>query len=335
MLAMEFLRNPEKAAVKPIYAVFGEDAYFQGETTSAIVRKALEGDADEFSSTRFPGDSTSLASVLDEVRTLPFLAKRRVAIVTDADPFVTAHRRELEAYAEKPSSSGVLVLSVKAWPSTTKLAKLVEKVGLAVDCKKPGEKELPGWLVRLAKTRSNATLTDDAAVLLVELVGPEIGLLASEVEKLATYVGARARITRDDVIAMVDAGRVQKIWAAIDAATMGSGEQALVALDRLLAAREPEQKIMGAVTAALLKTHHAGMLRQARRDVREACREAGIPPFGVESTTKQHAHLGPDRVGRLPAMLLRADLDLKGGSQLSPRAVLERLFVELAGPRRD
>jgi DNA polymerase-3 subunit delta len=55
----------------------------------------------------------------------------------------------------------------------------------------------------------------------------------------------------------------------------------------------------------------------------------------VEKTGKQHAHLGPRRVDRLPERLLRADLDLKGGSALDPRVVLELLMVELALPRAD
>ena len=52
-------------------------------------------------------------------------------------------------------------------------------------------------------------------------------------------------------------------------------------------------------------------------------------------TRQQHAHLGPTRVDRLPALLLQTDLDLKGSSTLPPRAVLERLVVELAIPRED
>jgi DNA polymerase-3 subunit delta len=34
-------------------------------------------------------------------------------------------------------------------------------------------------------------------------------------------------------------------------------------------------------------------------------------------------------------MLLKADLDIKGGSLLDPRVVLETLLVQLAQPRRD
>src|SRR5947208_16565560 len=127
MHAFEFLRAPSKPGLRPIYAVSGDDAYLRDETLRAITRLALGGDADDMAVSRFPGDQASLASVLDEVRTLPFLARCRVAIVDGADPFVTAHRRELEAYAEKPSAAGVLVLSVKSWPGHTKPAKRVEK----------------------------------------------------------------------------------------------------------------------------------------------------------------------------------------------------------------
>ena len=89
------------------------------------------------------------------------------------------------------------------------------------------------------------------------------------------------------------------------------------------------------MSASLLKIHHAGRLRAARLNLDEACRIAGIPPFAVDKTRKQHAHLGPLRVDQLPAMLLKADLDLKGGSSLDPRTILEILLFRLSQPRTD
>ena len=85
----------------------------------------------------------------------------------------------------------------------------------------------------------------------------------------------------------------------------------------------------------LLKIHHAGRLRAARLNIDEACRTAGIPAFAVDKTRKQHAHLGPHRVDQLPAILLKADLDLKGGSSLEPRTILEVLMIRLSQPRTD
>lgn len=335
MHAFEFLRPAHRATVKPIFAVSGDDAYLRDESIKAIARGALGAEADELAVTRFPGDQAKLADVLDEVRTLPFLTRCRVAIVDGADPFVTAHRKELETYAEKPSTAGVLVLSVKSWPGNTKLAKLVDKVGLAIECKTPDERELPVWMIQMARSRFKVKLDDDAAHLLVELVGPEVGLLASEVEKLYVYVGDQGLIRREDVAKMVGAGRVETIWRTVEAATTGEPAQALADLDHLLGSGEAPVRLLAGMSFSLLKVHHAGQLRRARVDLKEACQRAGIFAGGVEKARQQHAHLGPSRVDQLPGLLLQADLDIKGDSTLPPRIVLERLMVRLARKRED
>jgi DNA polymerase-3 subunit delta len=335
MHAIDLLRDPAKIPVKPLYVVYGDDAFLRREALAAIVRQAVHGADDELAVVRFAGDHATLADVVDEVRTPAFFSKRKVVVVESADPFVTAHRRELESYVDHPASTGVLVLSVKTWPGNTRLAKLVERDGLAVECKGPNEKVLTSWLIQMAKLRSAAALDDDAARLLIELVGPEVGLLVAELEKLAVYVGTRARIHRDDVARMVGAGRIETVWKALDAATSGRGELALEYLDGLISAGEHPVGLLAAMSTSLLKVHHAGQLRRARMKPNEACQAAGISGYFVEKTLQQHTHLGPRRVDRLPELLLQADLDLKGSSTLDPRVVLERLMVALSRPRQD
>lgn len=336
MNALDFLRSPATGGIRPIYAVFGDEAYLRRESLHAIARLGL-GDEDDAESSvgKFPGASASLAAVFDEVRTLPFLAPRRVVVVEDADPFVTAHRRELEDYAARPVTSGTLVLSTKLWPSTTKLAKAVDKSGLAIECKAPAEKMLPPFLIALAKDKHAVKLSADAAALLVELIGAEVGLLAAEVEKLAMSGSPGASIGREAVERLVTAHRVRKIWEVIEAATTGRGGAALEELDRLLADGEHPVGLLAAVGKSLGDVHHVGQLRRAKRDLRSACAEAGVSSWFADRIGRQHTHLGPSRVDKLPAMLLKADLDLKGNSSMSPRAVFERLLVELARPRRD
>src|SRR5262245_46582701 len=248
MHAIDFLREPSKVPVKPVYAVYGDDAFLRGETLTAICREVLRGDEDELGMVRFAGDDATLADVLDEVRMLPFFSKRKVVFVDTADPFVTAHRKELEAYVEHPATAGVLVLGVKTWPSNTKLAKLVDRVGLAVECKGPHERVLTSWLVHIARSRCEVHLDEEASRLLIELVGPEVGLLVSELEKLAVYVGTRARIHTDDVAKMVGAGRIEDVWNVLDAATKGRGDLALELLDRLLSAGEHPVGLLAAMS---------------------------------------------------------------------------------------
>jgi DNA polymerase III subunit delta len=338
MHALDWMKESSSQPLRPVYTVFGSDTYLIRESVNGIVRVVFPEPDGETAMSRFPGAQAELADVLDELFTLPFFSRRRLVVVEEADTFVTKHRKDLESYVEKPSASGTLLLQVKQWTSTTKLAKLVEKTGLSIDCSALRDRDTSktvAWLVQYAKNRCDAHLDSGAASLLVELAGLEVGILAAEVEKLAVYAGGTRRIERGDVARMVGAGRVETIWKALDAATTGQAAEALVHLDNLLGAGEVPTPMLAAMSASLIKIHHAGRLRAARLNLDEACKIAGIPSFALDKTRKQHAHLGPRRVDRLPAMLLKADLDLKGGTALDPRVVLELLLVDLSRPRAD
>jgi DNA polymerase III subunit delta len=338
MHALDWLRDPGQPSSRPVYAVFGTDTYLIRESINGVARTVFPGADTEVAISRYPGPQSDLSDVLDELFTLPFFSRKRLVIVEDADTFVTKHRKDLEAYVQKPSASGIVLLQVKQWTSTTNLAKLVEKLGLAIECSAVRDKDttkLVGWLIDYSQTRCNAHLDKGAANLLVELAGLEVGILVSEVEKLAVYAGSSKKIERGDVARMVGAGRVETIWKTLDASTTGQGAAALELIDNLLAAGEIPVVLLAAMSASLLKVYHAGRLRAARLNLDEACRIAGIPPFAIEKTGKQHAHLGPRRVDQLPTTLLKADLNIKGGTLLDPRVVLELLLAELSRPRID
>lgn len=336
MHAADLLVNPGALPDRPVYALFGDDPFLKAEARQVILAR-LVGDDDSPALSRFAGDSAALADVLDELRTLPFLAPRRIVVVEAADTFVTAHRRELEAYVESPAATGVLVLELRLWAGNTKLAKLVDKVGAALECKAPAERDLARLLQKLAEVRHQTRLDPEAARLLVELVGNELGVLNAEIDKLATAVTAKRRIEPPDVARNVRAGRVETIWNALDAATTGDGARAVTLLDRLIDSGESPIGLLAAMAANLRKLYYAGELRRRKLPPAEAAKAAGIPAWGeaVDKMTRQHRHLGPTRVGDLPRLLLRADLDMKGYSSLPPRAILERMLIQLAQPRRD
>ena len=73
MNALEWLSTTDKPLVRPVFAVYGDDSYLLRESIRAIAFN-LFPDAEERESaiSRFPGQSSSLANVLDEVSTLPF-----------------------------------------------------------------------------------------------------------------------------------------------------------------------------------------------------------------------------------------------------------------------
>jgi DNA polymerase-3 subunit delta len=223
----------------------------------------------------------------------------------------------------------VLVLEVRSWPGTTRLAKLVE-ADATIACKAPAAYRLPAWCVEWAADRHGKQLPAPAASLLVDLVGPDMGQIDQDLAKLAVYVGAADRIETSDVDQLVGSSRAENTWKVFDAIGQGHTADALAIVDRLLDQGEEPLRILGAFSMQLRRLAQAARLTQLGRSVAAALEEAGVPAFNLRGCEQQLRHLGWRRLDRLYDWLLEADLGLKGSSQLAPRTLLERLVVRLA-----
>jgi DNA polymerase-3 subunit delta len=219
-------KKPERAAA---YGICGADAFLKRQAVESITNRVL-GDADRsLTLSEYDGSSASLelASVLDDLRTLPFLAEQRLVIVREADSFITRYRGELETYMESPSSCGVLILECKSLPGNTRLHKRINAVGEVVKCDQPKSREVPQWLNHRSRDEYECQIEPRAGALLIELVGEELGLLDSELQKLSLYVGSRARITVADVEALVGHSREEQVWGILTAVAANDTGRAL------------------------------------------------------------------------------------------------------------
>jgi DNA polymerase III subunit delta len=328
MDALAFLERPR---LQRLFVVHGDEEFLRRRVLQAIRTVVLgeEGGDDGLSYSAHAGDSATFAAVMDELHTVPFFGDRRLVVVDNADPFVTAHRAGLEKAVGKMPSTGVLVLDVKSWPSNTRLAKMVD-ASSAIACKTPAARHVSGWCVKWAAAQHQKQLTQPAAELLVDLVGQEMGLLDQELLKLAIYIGDKKRIDLEDVDKLIGRGRSQDTWKIFDAIGTGQTKEALTILDRLLDQGEDFFRILGAFSMYLRQLAQAYRLTLLGRPLSTALAEVGVPPYYVRQRDQLVRHLGRRRLEQLYDWLLEVDLGAKGNSQLPQRTLLERLVLRLA-----
>jgi DNA polymerase-3 subunit delta len=329
MDSLTFLERAAKAKPQPVYVVHGDEAFLKRQVLTALKALVLGPDQSGFGLCCLPGDKADFATVHDELETLPFLGPRRLVLIEDADPFVTRERARLEKVVAEPSSTGVLVLEVHSWPANTRLAKLVPDAATLV-CKTPTTQSLPGWCADWCAARHGKQLPAAAARLLVDLVGPDMGLLDQEMAKLAAFAGDAARIEAVEVDLLVGNSRAENTWKIFDLIGAGQAGASLALLDRLLDQGEDPMKLLGAFGMQLRRLAQVARLHEQGVAVSAALEQAGVPPFARRQAEQQLRHLGRRRLDRLYDWLLEADLGLKGASQLPPRTLLERLVVQLA-----
>jgi DNA polymerase-3 subunit delta len=329
MDSLAFLKST--AAIGPLYVLFGDEAFLKRQALLALRARALGPDADDQTMATHAGDKATFAAVYDELQTVPFFAPRRIVVVEGADPFVTRYRAQLEKNIDRLPPSGVLVLDVKTWAANTRLAKMVASAATIV-CKAAPAYKLAPWCVEWAAAQHQKQLTSPAAGLLVDLVGAEMGLLDQEILKLAIYVGERKRIDVADVDRLVGNNRAESTWKVFDALGAGQPAEALAILDRALDQGEEPLKIIGAFSMQLRRLAQAARLATQGTNLRAALAQAGIPPFAVDSAEKQLRHLTRRRALRLYDQLLEVNMDVRGGSPLPERTILERFLLRLALP---
>ena len=337
--AVDFLAQPDKHAPGPVCAVMGDETFLKREVLSALRAQVLGDDEGEFSLTTFTGRDVQLRDVLDALgTTMLFGSGRRLVIVEEADTFVTEHRSELELYVERPHTGGVLVLEVKTWPSNTRLAKAVAAAGLTVECKSLNENQVKRWLAQRATAKHKLRLDAAAADMLLELLPPELGILAQELDKLSLLAGATGHIDETLVADNVGGWRTRTTWDMVDAIAEGRARDAIEQLHRLITAGEKPQGIFPQMSHTLRQFANATRLIEAaeaagsRMAVGAALQQAGVPPFKLATAERQLRQIGRERAKQLARWLLAADLAMKGYNSADARArmEIERLIVRLS-----
>lgn len=331
---------PAEHALPPVVVLFGEDSFLR---TWVLQKLTAATDAETVE-----GETTPWRDIRDEVSTVSLFdaGERRVVIVRGADKLVKDFRPEVEAYLAKPSSAGRLFLELNSCPANTRLYKAANSDHLLVHCgipmnssgKSVDQSRLKKFLTNVVAPVHRCVLQSAAAERLIDLVGTNVGMLDSEIAKLALYEKPGGTITDSMVSEIVGGWKASTIWQTIDAAAAGNAAEALKQLDRMIASGEPPISLLpliawsmrrfGLATAAIMHAERMG----ERLSVSQALAAAGFRHFELSKAEAQLRQLGRQRASRILGWLLEADAKLKG-SHSAPgldRHVLEELVLRLA-----
>jgi DNA polymerase-3 subunit delta len=211
-----------RIAPKPVYALVGADSYLQTEKLAEI----LETFPADLQRIDLDGEKADLADVLDELRSFAMFGGGKLVVVRDADEFISRFREQLEHYLGAPSSSGTLVLRVASLPSNTRVHKLIQKVGAVEKCDPPKAGDLPRWIMTHAKAAHRLIVNLDAAQLLADLIGDDLGRLDNELAKLA-LLSDTGKLEAKDVQQGVAFQREQEMWDMTNEIAAGHPDKAL------------------------------------------------------------------------------------------------------------
>jgi len=206
--------------LKPVYALIGEDAFLQTQKLLSLL-KQLPPDTQRVEA---DGERAELAEVLDELRSFAMFGGGKVVIVRNADAFITRFRDSLEKYMAAPSNSATLFLRLNSLPANQRIYKLMDKLGGIEKCTVP--KDLARWIIEQGKSAHQVMVAPDAARLLADLVGSDLGRLDNELAKLALQA-EKGKIDAQAVGGSVAFQREQEMWHMTNELAAGKPAEAL------------------------------------------------------------------------------------------------------------
>jgi len=255
----------------------------------------------------------------------------RLVVVDGVEVWKAADLKDVESYLAAPAPNTVLALIGDGIKRDAALAKTVTKAGqvLAYDVSK---KQLPEWVAEQF-ARLGASADRDACRALVEAVGDDVGDLASEIQKLATWANGE-QITRASVEELAVGRAETPIFAVTDAWGQRDVAATLRAAESLLdRSHRPRSGELIRLVASLVG--HVGRVRKISRLADEGVRSSEIAsrlkmhPFVAEKGTKQARNFSPEELTDATVQLAELDAGAKGGSRLPPELQLERTLVEI------
>lgn len=231
----------------------GDEEYLREAAVDQVVGRVLDAGTRDFNFDQLRGGDATPESLGSLIATPPMMAEYRVIVVRDAQGLSPKTREEVEAVVKSPPAGTILIL-VATIPSSSKARFYtnLKKGALTVEFPALDVSDLPGWLVDRAR-EDGIEMEMDAARALASAIGPQLGILVSELKKAVAYVGDARRITLEDVKAV--AGYIPRAdrWAWFDAVGEKNFQKAMEELPILLDSGENGVGLIIGLTSHLLK----------------------------------------------------------------------------------
>ncbi len=328
-----------KAAIKAgaparCYIFHGEEAYLREHYTHQLRDLICGGPAGDFNYHKLPTEGLTAQSVSDALEAMPVMAEHTLVELDDFDLYRKMGEAERDRWIELLSdipdyATLLLVHDTVAWKPdrrVKKLTKAIDEHCQIIEFEKQGTRQLMEWLRR--RLRGYDKRIDDAtAEYLIFRTGGGMTLLASETEKLASYVSGK-EITKLDIDLVTEPVLEAQVFAIVDALAARRGAEALQLLRDLLTLQEEPIVILAAMGSQLRRLYAASVLQEEGCGSRDLMELYKLSAYPARKTMESAAKLPLNWCTRAVELCAETDTKLKI-SYDEPQRLLELLILEL------
>jgi len=330
---------------KVLYILYGKDDFSLTQALESLKREKADPDTLAANTVTFDAQQLSLARLVEACSAVPFLSPVRIVVVKGLlgvfEPKQTQSRdkklslkgteaglgewRELPNYVKQLPATTILILvdsgDIKGNNPLLKLLSPLAKVRVFPLLKK---EELSRWINDRVR-KSGGTIFPEAVNLLIEVVGPDLWVMSSEVDKLVLFAQGRP-ITEKDVRCVTTFAREDSIFSLVDAVLEGESRRAQIILWRMMREGVSPSYILAMIARQLRLILLAKGLEKQGAGGKAVGRPEYVSEYSLKKAQEQAKAYSFERVKALFEKLLETDAAIKSGKYDSELA-LELLLL--------
>lgn len=337
----QFLDRVARGRLERVIVLEGEERYLRELCRRKLVETLVPEAARDWGVSRFSLRDAALDEILARARTLPMLSPQQVIFIAElevADRWGDDRREEfvatLAAYLDDAPPFTTLLLEAEKLDRRMKLGKMLDARALVVSVAPPAD---PRERQSLAEAKAGEIaaalgleLAPGAAAALAEATAADLARIETELEKLREYVGARRRVSVEDIERMVVAAHTETVWQLGAAMAERDAARALALLDGALARGEEPVMMVGGLAWMYRKILEVQELPRTMNAGQVAGR-LRMRLDTAELALRQARRIPREQLLAGLAELHEADSALKSGAR-NKRAALEFIIARLASP---
>lgn len=322
---------------KTFYVLHGEDDMARDEAVAKMRTGMGDSTEAQMNTSSFDGEQATVPEVIGAVRSYPFLADKRLAIVRNMLTYLTRKgagesgkkgiERLLEELPTLPDYARLVFVEDVALSATHKILDLANKQGYAKEFPLP--KDATQWIIQRAKNEYQTDIEGRAAFALATVTGNDLRRADNELFKLVCYTEALRPISEVDVALLTPYVAEANIFEMIDALAAQNGKVALSLIHTALDQNEDEFRLFARIVTQfrqlLLTREHLG----AGGSPKDLAALLKVHPYPAEKLAKQSRNFTLEQLEMIYRRLQNYDQDMKTGN-IAPVLALDLLVSGLA-----
>jgi DNA polymerase-3 subunit delta len=316
--------------IYPVYLFYGKENYLKEDISKKLRNRLIDPAYRDLNYKVFYGEKLSINEVINDLETLPLMSEHKLVVIKEAEKINKNEETKLVNYFNRLSlknNFSTLIIIYKESSPNKELITAIKRVGIASNFNITDKAKLALWINSKFR-QSNKKITQEGLFYLQSIIGPDLGRLFNEIEKIDIYTKDQKIIEKEDVMISIGGSESVNIFKVLDSIGDRDIKNAIDGLVKLNQGNLHHLSIFAMIYRQIKLILQTKLLLAGGFNFKEVVKKLKLPYFVIEKIIKQSKKYTFKEICKSYELLNIADLELKD-SQKEPKIILEELVMNI------